>query len=97
MDFEFNQNSCNPANPTEPGSTCDDNTPNGGKTAVHVTPVRVAGDLLITYLLERWDQPDDQVPDVDVHRRRVRVERSDGSFHSRRHRLDQHVEHPGCK
>jgi hypothetical protein len=51
MDFEFNQNFCNAANPGAPGSTCDDNTPNGGKTPINVTPVRLAGDLLVTYLL----------------------------------------------
>ena len=51
MDFEFNQNFCDSVNPTAPGSTCDDNTPNGGKTTIKVTPTRVAGDLLVTYLL----------------------------------------------
>lgn len=51
MDFEFNQNFCDSANPTAAGSACDDNTPNGGKTPIHVTPTRMAGDLLITYLL----------------------------------------------
>lgn len=51
MDFEFNQNFCDPDNPSAGGSVCDDNTPNGGKTTIRVTPTRLAGDLLITYLL----------------------------------------------
>jgi hypothetical protein len=51
MDFEFNQNFCDSVPPIDAGSTCDDNTPNGGKTTINVTPVRLAGDILITYLL----------------------------------------------
>jgi hypothetical protein len=47
MDFEFNQKLCK-----ADGTDCADNTPNGGKTPIHVTPLRTNGDMLITYLLQ---------------------------------------------
>jgi len=47
MDFEFNKLFCQ-----ADGTNCADNTPNGGKTPIHVTPLRSNGDMLITYLLE---------------------------------------------
>jgi hypothetical protein len=46
MDFEFNQKRCQ-----ADGTDCADNTPSGGKTPLHVTPLRTQGDVMITYLL----------------------------------------------
>jgi hypothetical protein len=48
MDFELNRLQCGPA-PTY--TNCADNTPSGGKTPIHITPLRSQGDVMITYLL----------------------------------------------
>jgi hypothetical protein len=48
MDFELNRLQCGPA-PTY--TNCADNTPSGGKTQIHLTPLRSQGDVMITYLL----------------------------------------------